>query len=348
MRPIATTLQLALLSLSGVIVAQAAQAAQASNVVNIYSYRQEHLISPLLDRFTQKTGIETNLITATAGLLDRIAREGRNSPADLILTTDITQLTDAKALKITQPIESRMLNRNVPETYWDPEKHWVGLTHRARFIFALKGSDAAVDIKSYNDLSNPRWRGDVCMRSGKSDYNLALISSLIAHHGEAHTKDWLLGVKQNLARKPQGNDVSQITAVSSGECTVTIGNSYYFAQMTHELAPEDQREAANKVVGVIPNQEEDGVHVNISGAALARYAPNPKEAIELLEFLASAEAQDMYAGVNMEFPVRRATRPSPRLRQLFPEFLSDTIPVARLGELRKQASQLVDQTKFDL
>ncbi|MBN1007725.1 Fe(3+) ABC transporter substrate-binding protein [Amphritea pacifica] len=315
--------------------------------VNIYSYRQPFLIQPMLEAFTAETGIKTNVVFAKKGLIERLEHEGKNSPADIVLTSDIGPLYDVVEKGLTQPVHSDVLTSNIPAQYRDPQNRWFGLTSRTRLIYASKERVAEGEIKTYEELADPKWKGRICTRSGKHTYNLSLIGSMIAYHGEAEAEKWLEGVKANLARKPQGNDRAQVKAVKEGVCDIALGNSYYFGKMlTNEKQPE-QKEWANAVNLVFPNQDDRGAHMSISGAALTQYAPHKESAIKLLEFLSEAQAQSMYAEANFEFPVRPATPRSALLNQYMGEFKQDNINLQKVAELRVQASRMVDKVGFD-
>ena len=217
---------------------------QASSEVNIYSYRQPNLIEPLLKEFTKETGVKANIIFAKKGLIERMAAEGRNSPADVLLTTDIGRLTGAKSKGITAGVKDAALERIIPEAYRGHEGHWFGLTRRGRIVFASKTRVAENSI-DYEDLADPKWRGRICVRSGHHVYNVALIASMIAHNGAAKTEKWLEGFKANLARKPSGNDRAQVKGVFSGECDIAIGNTYYMAKMMLNEKKPEQKEWAS-------------------------------------------------------------------------------------------------------
>jgi len=269
-------------------------AAQADEVVNIYSYRQPDLIKPALDRFTAETGIKTEVLFLDKGLEDRILAEGTNSPADVILTVDIARLTNAKEKGVTQALDDATVNANLPAEYRDPEGHWFGITKRARVIYASKDRVGDEPI-TYAELADPKWKGKICMRSGQHDYNIALISAAIAHWGEAKTEEWLTGVKNNLARKPDGGDRPQAKAVMAGECDIALGNTYYVGLMqTNDKSPEE-KEWASAIKVKFPTFENGCTHVNISGAALAKNAPNRDNAVKLIQFLSSSEAQEIQA-----------------------------------------------------
>ncbi|HET7408807.1 MAG TPA: extracellular solute-binding protein, partial [Paracoccaceae bacterium] len=274
-------------------IAAAATAAPAQEV-NVYSYRQPELIKPLIDAFTEKTGIEVNSVFIKEGLLERLRAEGDRSPADLVLTVDISRLTALEDAGLTQAVESEVLHENVPEAMRDDDGHWFGLTGRARLIYASKERVEPGEVTTYEDLASDKWEGRICTRSGAHSYTLGLIGAMIVHHGEDYTREWLQGVKDNLARKPQGGDRPQIRAVAAGECDIALGNTYYVGLMqTNEKDPEERQAVATMKVK-FPTFENGGTHVNISGAALAKYAPNRDNGVRLIEYLSSDAAQQIY------------------------------------------------------
>ncbi len=317
--------------------------AHAQDEVNVYSYRQPFLIKPMFDGFTRETGIEVNVVFARQGLVERLEQEGRNSPADLIFTVDIGRLNDAVEAGVTQAVENETLNANIPAQYRDPDGHWFGLTTRARIIAAAKDRVEEGAIDSYEDLAEPQWQGRICTRSGKHVYNVALIASMIAHHGQEQAEQWLAGVKNNLARKPQGGDRDQVKAVSEGECDIALLNSYYMGAM---LADEKQSQWADAVRIVFPNQNDRGTHVNISGMALTTSAPNRDNAIRLMEFLSGDLAQQMYAEQNNEYPVNPDV-PWSGLLKSWGEFEADDLPLATIAEHRGEAIRMVDRVGYD-
>ncbi|NKX63201.1 Fe(3+) ABC transporter substrate-binding protein [Labrenzia sp. 5N] len=317
----------------------------ADGEVNIYSYRQPYLIEPLLDAFTKETGIKTNVVFAAEGLGERIAAEGANSPADVLLTVDIGRLDGAKQLGISQPVVSEIVNANVPAEFRDPEGHWIGLTNRARVIYASK-ERVDQDSITYEELADPKWKGRLCTRSGQHVYTVGLVASMVAHHGAEETEKWLEGVRDNLARKPAGNDRAQVKAIFAGECDIALGNTYYMGLMqTNEKEP-DQQTWADSVRILFPNTDDRGSHVNVAGVILTKNAPNQDNAVKLIEFLSSDEAQQIYAETNHEYPVKPGVAVSERVAS-WGEFKKDTLSLADIAKNRKTASELIDEVGFD-
>lgn len=317
----------------------------ADGEVNIYSYRQPYLIEPLLDAFTKETGIKTNVVFAAEGLGERIAAEGANSPADVLLTVDIGRLDGAKQLGISQPVVSEIVNANVPAEFRDPEGHWIGLTNRARVIYASK-ERVDQDSITYEELADPKWKGRLCTRSGQHVYTVGLVASMVAHHGAEETEKWLEGVRDNLARKPAGNDRAQVKAIFAGECDIALGNTYYMGLMqTNEKEPEQQT-WADSVRILFPNTDDRGSHVNVAGVILTKNAPNQDNAVKLIEFLSSDEAQQIYAETNHEYPVKPGVAVSERVAS-WGEFKKDTLSLADIAKNRKTASELIDEVGFD-
>ncbi|MCK4712724.1 MAG: extracellular solute-binding protein, partial [Marinosulfonomonas sp.] len=275
-------------SLRAALLVTAALTTAATAEVNVYSYRQPELIQPLMDQFTEQTGIQVNIAFLKKGLIEKLRAEGDRTPADLIFTVDIARLNGVVEAGLTQPVTSDALTANIPADLRDPDGEWFGLTTRARVLFASK-TRAAQAPASYNELADPAWKGRICTRSGTHAYTVALVSAAIHHMGEDGAKAWLKGVKANLARKPQGNDRAQVKAVWAGECDIALGNTYYMGKMVN--TPE-QVVWADSVNVVFPVFEGGGTHVNVSGMALTRHAPHAEDAIKLMEFLASPKAQE--------------------------------------------------------
>ncbi|MGI2126061.1 Fe(3+) ABC transporter substrate-binding protein [Shewanella oncorhynchi] len=317
--------------------------ANADDKLTVYSYRQAFLVEPILTRFTEETGIGVNLVFAKDGIAERLVREGRLSPADLVLTSDFSRLVELVDKDLTSPVKNPLLESNIPAQYRDPDGQWYALTMRVRNLYTAKDRLGQQQL-TYEELADPKYKGKICTRSGKHPYNIALVASMIAHHGEAEAKTWLQGVKTNLARKPQGNDRGQIAAVKEGVCEIAIGNSYYYGNM---LQDPEQKAIAEAVTLNFPNQADRGAHVNVSGMVLTRHAPNKANAIKLMEFLSADVAQKAYADVNMEYPVKVDVAPS-SLVASWGKFKSDQLPIFKLAEYHQAAVKLLDEVQFDL
>lgn len=311
--------------------------------VNIYSHRQPELIQPLVDAFTAETGIDVNVAFVDKGMAERLMAEGNRSPADLVLTVDIARLMQVVEAGVTQPVESDVLSSNIPAEFRDPAGHWFGLTSRARIVYASKERVKDGEVTTYEDLASDKWKGRICTRSFTSDYNVALTGAVIGHHGTEGAKTWLEGVKANLARKPEGNDRDQVKSIWAGECDISLGNTYYMGQM---LADPEQKEWADSVRIVFPTFEGGGTHMNISGVAMTKAAPNRAAALKLMEWLASDEAQRIYAETNHEFPVEPGVARS-ELVQSWGEFTPDAVSLAEVASHRGEALKLIETVDFD-
>jgi iron(III) transport system substrate-binding protein len=311
--------------------------------INVYSHRQPDLIQPLVDAFTKETGIAVNVAFVDKGMAERLVAEGARSPADLVLTVDIARLTQIVDAGVVQPVDSAVLKANIPATLRDPDNMWFGLTSRARIVYASKDRVKDGEVTTYEDLASPKWKGRVCTRSGLSDYNVALTAAMIAHHGEDYTKTWLSGLKDNLARKPNGADRDQVMAIAAGECDIAIGNTYYLGQM---LADPEQKAAAESVRIIFPVFEGDGTHVNISGVAMTKAAPNRENALKFMEWLSGDEAQKIYAETNNEYPVKPGVARS-ALVASWGEFTPDSKSLNEVASLRSAALKLVETVDFD-
>ncbi|WP_289030866.1 extracellular solute-binding protein [uncultured Paraglaciecola sp.] len=310
--------------------------------VNLYSARKEALIKPLLDKFTEETGISVNLVTGKAdNLITRLAKEGKYSPADLLLTTDVGRLYRAKQQGLTQTINSTDAIASVPNNFRDSQGHWVGLSLRARPIMVSTERLDASAIKSIEDLIKPEWKGRICIRSSNNIYNQSMVASLISQLGEEQTQAWVDQFVKNFARRPQGGDRDQIKAVAAGQCDLAIANTYYLAGM---LTSNDEatKVQAQKVEVVWPNQSDRGAHINISGVALAKYAPNAKAASKLVDFLLSAQSQQWYAMTNHEYPILPNVTWSDVLKN-FGDFKMEQVPMTQLGELNTEAVKIMDR-----
>ena len=312
--------------------------------LNIYSYRQPELIQPLLDAFTAETGITPNVAFVDKGLVERLKAEGRRSPADIILTVDISRLTDAKDAGVTQSVESETLNTTVPASLRDPEGHWFGLTTRARIVYASKDRVADGEVTTYEDLADPKWAGRICTRSGTHVYTLGLLSAVIEHNGAEAAEAWLEGVKANLAKDPEGNDRAQVKSIWAGECDISLGNTYYMGAMLNDA---EQAEWANSVRIEFPTfADNNTTHVNVSGVAMTASAPNRDNAVTFMEFLTSTEAQNIYASVVHEYPVSADAQPSDLVAS-WGELTADDTNLAAIASHRADALQMVERVDFD-
>jgi iron(III) transport system substrate-binding protein len=296
-----------------------------------------------MDGFTEQTGIAVNVAFLNKGMIERLRAEGRRSPADLVFTTDISRLHSVVSAGLTQPVTEANLTDNIPAAYRDPGNHWFGLTLRARVIYASKARVKKGEVTSYEDLADPKWQGRICTRSGTHSYMLALTAAYLHHHGEADTLNWLKAVKANLARKPQGNDRAQVKAIWAGECDISLGNTYYMGQM---LADPEQQDWASSVSIEFPVFEGAGTHVNVSGMAMTKFAPNRAEALALMAYLAAPAAQEIYASDNYEYPIAPGTQADP-LVQSWGSFEADPINLSTIAELRPEALRLTELADFD-
>ena len=313
-----------------------------SGEVNVYTYRETKLIQPLFDAFTKDTGVKVNIISASSGLEQRIKSEGERSPADVLLTVDIGRLEDAVHAGITQPIVSPALDKVVAAQYRDPEGHWAGISLRARVVYASK-ERVKQDSITYEELADPKWKGKICIRSGQHIYNNALIAAFIAKHGEAKAEEWLRGVKANLAQKPSGGDRETARDVAAGKCDLGIGNTYYWALMA---TSEAQKPWADATKVILPTFDGGGTHVNVSGVALAKYAPNKANAMTLIEWLTGEKAQHIYADVNYEYPLRTGVAVNPIIAG-YGTLKPDTLELSKVAVAKKAAAALVDKVGFD-
>lgn len=316
-------------------------AAQADEV-NIYSARQENLIKPILDIYTQETGTTINLVTGGADeLIQRLALEGANSPADLLLTVDVGRLHRAKEAGVLQPVTSALLESEIPSQYRDSEGYWYALSLRSRVIVYDKERVDPSQITSYADLAAPMWRNSVCVRSSSNIYNQSLVASMVSHNGVAQTEEWVKGLVANFARNPQGGDRDQITAIAAGQCKLALVNTYYLGGLLTSSNAGD-REDGEAVAVLWPDQEGSGAHINISGAAVTKASKNKDAAVALMEYLASDEAQHWYAETNNEYPVR-ADVPVSDVLESWGEFKADDLALEQLGIHNAEAVRLMDR-----
>jgi iron(III) transport system substrate-binding protein len=314
-----------------------------ANDVNVYSYRQADLVKPLFDAFTAETGINVNVQFLNKGMVEKLQAEGKRSPADVVLTVDISRLTAVVNAGVTQPVTSDILNTNIPAEFRDPDGQWFAITSRARIVYASKDRVKDGEITTYENLADPKWKDRICIRSGTNAYNLALTSAVIANHGETAAKGWLEGIKANLARKPQGNDRAQVKAIFAGECDISIGNTYYMAKM---LADPEQQPWADSVRIVFPTFEGGGTHMNVSGIAMTKAAPNRENALKLMEWLSGDQAQQIYAEANGEYPINPNLTASDLVAS-WGTFNPDDTPLADIAKLRDASLKLTQIVDFD-
>lgn len=334
---------LASFALTGLAIVALSAAAQAQGEVNVYTYRESKLIQPLFEAFTKDTGIKVNVVSAGSGLEQRIATEGANSPADVLLTVDIGRLEEAVRAGITQPIKSTVLDSVVAPQYRDPEGHWYGVSMRARVIYASKERVAQTAI-TYEELADPKWKGKICIRSGQHIYNNALFAAHIAHHGAEATETWLRGLRANLAQKPSGGDREVARDILAGKCDIGLGNTYYWALMNDKEA--DKKTWANATRVILPTFRDGGTHVNLSGVVLAKHAPNKQNGMKLIEWLAGEHAQRIYADMNYEYPLRAGVAVNPTIAA-YGALKPDAMALAKIAQNKKDAANLVDKVGFD-
>ena len=311
--------------------------------VNVYTTRQSYLIEPVMVAFTAETGIKVNLAFVEKGLVERLKSEGSRSPADLVMTVDIANLNQIVEAGVLQPVDSPVLKAAVPADLRSPEDKWFALTSRARIVYASKDRVPDGEVTTYEDLASDKWKGRICTRPGVHDYNLALLAAMIAHHGEDAARDWAAGLRANLARKPEGNDRSQVKAIWAGECDISLGNTYYMGAM---LADPEQKAWAESVRIVFPRFENGGTHLNVSGIGMTAAAPNRDAALKLMEWLVSPAAQAIYAETNHEYPVLAGAKRSDLVAS-WGEFQPDTLDLTELARLRPAALKIMEEVGYD-
>lgn len=310
--------------------------------VNVYSARKEALIKPLLDKFTAETGIEVNLVTGSAdALITRITSEGKFSPADVLITTDAGRLVRAKQAGITQPMAIGNAHAVVADYLKDNELHWTALTIRARPIMYAPDRIDPNTINSILDLADDRFKGQICIRSSSNIYNQSMVAALTLELGEEAVSEWARGIVSNMARAPKGGDRDQIKAVAAGQCTIAVANTYYLAGML-DSADETQQQQAKAVKVLWTDQDGFGTHVNVSGAAIAKSAPNVDNANALLKFMLTADSQQWYAQENHEYPVLESVEKSD-LMQSFGEFKALSVELDKVGAGNADALKLMDR-----
>lgn len=311
----------------------------AADEVVVYSARIEQLIRPLFDAYTRDTGVTVKYVTDREGpLMERLKAEGPNTPADVLLTVDAGNLWQASQLELLQPVKSKTLQANIPAHLRDPEGLWFGLSVRARTVVYNTGKIKPAELSTYEDLGSAKWKGRLCLRTSKKVYNQSLVAMMLTEHGEAKTEQIVRGWVGNLAAPVFPDDTKMMEAIAAGQCDVGITNTYYFGRLI-EKSP-------NLPLALFwPNQSGSGVHVNVSGAGVTKYAKNPQGAVKLLEWLISVTAQSLYADANMEYPVNLVVKPHPVVAG-WGNFKQNNINVAKAGELQAAAVRLMDRAGY--
>ena len=316
----------------------------AAQELNLYTTREPGLIQPLLDAFTEQSGVTVNSLFVRDGLAERVGAEGTRSPADVLMTVDLGNLLDLVERGLTQPVESATLESAIPSNLRGPNGEWFTLSMRARVLYAAR--DLNLSSFTYEQLDDPQWRDRVCSRAGQHPYNTALFAAYIAHHGEAQTESWLRGLTSNLGRTAAGGDRDVARDIMGGICEIGIGNSYYVGLMRSGAGGPEQEQWGAAIKVILPTFERGGTHVNISGASVARNAPNRAAAVRFLEYLVSDEAQKLYAEANFEYPVKAGATVHPIIAALGPLNI-DSLPLTEIVRHRNTASRLVDHVGFD-
>lgn len=313
----------------------------AVSEINVYSHRHYDTDKKLFKMFEEKTGIKVNVVKADANaLIKRLSSEGENSPADVLITVDAGRLYQAKEKGLLQAIDSKYLTENIPPLLRDKDNEWFALTKRVRAFMVPKGSGLEDKIKTYEDLIKPEYKDMIMVRSSNHIYNQSMLAAVIAHHGEEYALKWAKGVVENMARRPKGNDRYQVKAVANGIGKIAIANTYYVGKM---IGNKDfsEAEAVKKVKIVFPVFENGGTHINVSGAGVAKYAPHKQNAIKFIEFLASPQAQELFANENFEYPVTKGVK-SNSVVSAWGTFKDDTISINTLGEYNAKAVKIFD------
>lgn len=319
--------------------------AAAADRVNVYSARHDAQIEPLLDRFTQQTGIEVGLVTGNSdAMIKRLQIEGASTPADVLIAVDAARLHRAKSAGLFRSIESPTLTEAIPAHLRDPDNQWFGLSMRARVIAYSNERVDPSNLSTYAALADERWDDRICIRSSDNVYNQSLLASIIAARGAEAAEAWARGIVENMARRPQGGDTSQLRAVAAGVCDIAVVNTYYYARMANAEDDPEARAVADKVSLFFPGQDGRGTHVNVTGAGVLEHAPHPEAARRLLEFLVQPQSQAWLARANYEYPVREGVDVSDAVEALGPyPFRVDDVSLGRIGELNGQAVRIFDR-----
>lgn len=317
-----------------------------SKEITIYTHRHYDSDKTIFANFEKETGIKVNVVKANADeLLQKLEAEGKQSPADVLLTIDAGRLVRAKQKDLLQAAQSEIIEKSVPENLRDGENFWFSLTKRARIIVYDKNKVNPEDLSTYEDLTNPKWNGKVLIRSSSNIYNQSLLASIIANNGQDSAKQWAAGLVQNMARVPKGNDRDQVKAILAGEGEIGIINTYYLGKLINSKDSLEV-EAGNSVGVFFLNQKDRGAHINVSGIGVAKHAPNKEHAIKFIEYLVSKDVQEIFAKANYEYPVNKEASASDLLKS-WGDFKEDNLPLSKLGELNKEAVIIFDEVAWD-
>ena len=315
----------------------------SADTLNIYSYRSQLLLQPLLDAYTAETGTNFNIVHAPKGLVQRLQAEGANTKADLVMTVDISRIAELAETGLLTELQSDIIEANVPHYHRDERDLWTALSSRARIVAISKDRVAKGAIQNIEDLANPDWKGRLCTRKGSHVYNRALLASIIAHNGEAEAKAWAEALVGNLARKPQGNDRAQAKAIWAGECDIAIMNTYYYGKMKFNDKEPEQKQWADSIELIFLNQAGRGQHVNVTGAGILKTSKNQQAARAFLEWLTEEKAQKIYASVNYEYPINPTVAADPEVFS-WGQFKVDALPITEVARLSPKAQMIIDQT----
>jgi len=310
--------------------------------LNIYSYRKPFLLKPFLDEYSKQTKIKFNVLHLKKGMAQRLLSEGKNTKADIILTVDISRITELKDYDLLKSISSQVINNNVPNHLVDSDNKWVALSTRARIIGVSKSRVNKDEIKRIEDLAKPQFKNKICTRKGSHPYNRALLSSIISHNGYDKALLWAKGLVNNFARKPQGNDRAQAKAIFTGECDIILINTYYIGLMKFNTENPEQQKWADATDVIFFNQKDRGQHVNVSAGAISKYSKNTKESLKFLEWLTSEKAQKIYSEINYEYPVNKNIKPSGKIT-MWGSFKSDEINITTISKNAPKAQEIIDK-----
>ena len=311
--------------------------------LNVYSYRVPQLLQPFLDAYTAETGTQFNVVHAPKGLAQRLQSEGAGSPADVVLTVDISRIAELENMGLLSPLNSDVINQRVPAHLRDDGGTWTALSTRARVVVVSKTRVQEGEITRIEDLAKPEWKGRICSRKGSHVYNRALLASLVVHLGEEAAEDWAKAYVDNLAKRPQGNDRAQAKSIYAGECDVALMNTYYYGAMANNTKNPEQQDWAKAIRMIFFNQDDRGQHINISAGGVVKTSPHQDEARAFLEWMTGPTAQRIYAEVNAEYPVNADVAPDPSVAA-WGAFKADDVSIEAIGRASSTAQMIIDRT----